>query len=257
MSKSSTKRTPRSTSKRRRASPTDGPASGSTDTPAAPEATGNDKNDLSAEAIEAFQANTEEGRRLRKALHGLLAGDVYRRQILPLTREGGAGPILEATADTYGRELVASMKPRDALERMLVEQCLWTHGRVLHLSTLANQQTAVETSRQVNASADKASNTFRRLLLALAEYRRPPRSGDSFTAIKQANIANQQVVQNQTEKTQKPSNEQGFADAPYRHTDAGETKTLPPHTGGVSVAAPQCPSHEAVERGDRTTDSSG
>ena len=93
-------------------------------------------------------------------------------------------------------ELVERMKPRDPLEEMLVTQCLWAHSRVAHLSMLANQQTDVETLQQVNDSADTASNTFRRLMLALVEYRRPLKMGDNFTAIKQANIANQQVVHN-------------------------------------------------------------
>ena len=149
------------------------------------------------DVLTVLQADTDEGRRVRKALHDLMAGEVYLRQIYLTTKDDmGIGAMSQATASKYATELVARMKPRDPLEDMLVMQCLWAHGRVAHLSMLANQQTSVETSQQVNDSADKASNTFRRLMLALVEYRRPPKLGDNFTAIKQANIANQQVVQN-------------------------------------------------------------
>jgi len=86
------------------------------------------------------------------------------------------------------------MKPRDPAEELLISQLVLTHTRVLHRTALASKQTFLEAIRIVNEYADRASNTYRRQMLALAEYRRPPRGGDSFTAIKQANIAQQQVV---------------------------------------------------------------
>jgi hypothetical protein len=92
---------------------------------------------------------------------------------------------------------------------MLVVQLVLTHARVLHLSDLANRQQGMEQIRTVHEYTDRASNTFRRLMLTLAEYRRPP-SATSFTAIRQANIANQQVVQNHENFGTKATNEQGF-----------------------------------------------
>ena len=63
--------------------------------------------------------------------------------------------------------------------------------------------------RTIHEYADRASNTFRRLMLILAEYRKPPRVGDSFTAIGQANIAGQQVVVNGGQENGNATNEQG------------------------------------------------
>lgn len=92
---------------------------------------------------------------------------------------------------------------------------LFTHARLVHLSSLANKQTRVEWAAMMNAAADRAANTFRRQMLALAEYRRPSRraGGDSFTAIGQANIAAQQVIQNNAPGIhEKATNEQGLAE---------------------------------------------
>jgi hypothetical protein len=88
------------------------------------------------------------------------------------------------------------MAPRDALEEMLIIQAIVTHARALHLNHLATRQERPITVRTVNEYADRASNTYRRLMLALAEYRRPPRPAANFTAIGQANVAQQQVVVN-------------------------------------------------------------
>jgi hypothetical protein len=46
-------------------------------------------------------------------------------------------------------------------------------------------------------------------MLALDEYRRPRRGGDSYTQIQQANIANQQIVDNRkTSNAETTTNEQ-------------------------------------------------
>ena len=120
---------------------------------------------------------------------------------------------------------------------------------------LANQQTVVETIQQVNDSTDKASNTFRRLMLALVEYRRPPKMGDNFTAIKQANIANQQIVQNAEagqSKTKNMTNEQGIADDDKREAEA--PKTLPADTGGIDIVTQSRPANQTVAPEHRPDD---
>lgn len=98
------------------------------------------------------------------------------------------GVSLDKSAVTYADDLIQRMAPRDPLEEMLVVQALMAHARVLHLTDLANRQTDLDSIRIMNEYAYKASNTFRRLMLALPEYRRSPRSGHTFTAIKHANI---------------------------------------------------------------------
>lgn len=101
---------------------------------------------------------------------------------------------------------------RDPLEEMLVVQALWTHTRLARLSSIANQQTTPNHIKVVHDACDRAGNTLRRQMLALAEYRRPPRT-DAFMAIKQANVAQQQVVQNvenRKPKNDEASNEKGL-----------------------------------------------
>ena len=68
----------------------------------------------------------------------------------------------------------------------------------------------------INEACDRAANSFRRLMLTLAEYRRPARTS-SFTAIGQANMAQQQVIsngQNPNFENTNRSNEQGSSPAP-------------------------------------------
>ena len=102
----------------------------------------------------------------------------------------------------------------DPLEQMLVTQMLWTHARVMHLTAAANRQDGLKQIRTISEACDGASNTFRRLLLALTEYRNPRRN---FTAIRQLNAAAQQVVQQQNNapaesenQNEKRENEKGL-----------------------------------------------
>lgn len=141
----------------------------------------------------------------------LVPGAVYvnalSRELEPLF----AGTDLGPSGMLFVRDLLARMKPRDAAEELLIAQLVMTHTRVLNLTALASKQSSIEAIRIINEYADRASNTYRRQMLALAEYRRPPRGGDSFTAIKQANIAQQQVVMNgDSNGKENATNEQGL-----------------------------------------------
>jgi hypothetical protein len=131
----------------------------------------------------------------------------------------------ETAARTYAQDAITNMAPRDPVEELLVAQLLFTHARVMRLSTLACQQTAIAPMGTLHEYADRASNTYRRLMLALAEYRRPPRTGDTFAIVKQANIAGQQVVQNFENSENNPTNEQGCR---HGQPEAG-THPVPAH----------------------------
>jgi hypothetical protein len=95
---------------------------------------------------------------------------------------------------------------------MLLVQMAWTHARLARLSAIAHEQERRANVQVVHDACDRAANTFRRQMLTLAEYRRPAQPG-SFVAIKQANLANQQVVQNVECPNAIASNEQGPATA--------------------------------------------
>lgn len=127
------------------------------------------------------------------------------------------GELRRRAAEHFVGGIKDTVQPRDALEEMLVVQMAWTHARLARLSAIANDQTATTNVRVLNDACDRAAGTFRRQMLALAEYRRPPRT-ENFVAIKQANVAAQQVVQNvqnQNSNLQNPvaSNEQGLSPA--------------------------------------------
>lgn len=180
-----------------------------------------------------------------RMLHGnILPGAIYSnacRQRLA----GFFGDVdVSASGITYADDLIERMAPRDPAEEMLVVQMLMAHARVMHLTSLANGQERLEPLRIVNEYADRASNTYRRLMLALAEYRKPPRGGDSFTAISQANIAGQQVVMNgETSPSENATNEQGH------HTRAEPNEVpaaLPAESRGAGIAPVVGTSRQAV-----------
>lgn len=123
------------------------------------------------------------------------------------------------------------------------------------LTALANQQTGLESLRTVHEYADRASNTYRRLMLALAEYRRPPRAGDTFAVVKQANIAGQQVIQNHENSGANATNEQGCG-RPTGDAIPGHTTppALPADTGGAGIPAFVRAARETVEAVHRPPD---
>jgi hypothetical protein len=119
-------------------------------------------------------------------------------------------------AETFVAGLKESVQPRDAIENMLMMQMAWTHARLAKLSAIAHNQKETNNVRIVNEACDRAASTFRRQMLTLSEYRRPPRS-DAFYAIRQANVANQQVVANGSDpipQHENRSNELGSSPLP-------------------------------------------
>lgn len=91
-------------------------------------------------------------------------------------------------------DFVEAMKPRDALEKLALEQLMVQHARVLALSRQASVSTDLDIVKVLNAACDGASSSFRRLMTSFRDHRRPKDFGASFT-IGQANVAQQQVIQ--------------------------------------------------------------
>lgn len=185
---------------------------------------------------------TEEQRRQVYAMQTQLIGsEVYRRQLSHISKD----TELHEAHLAYVVDLINSIKPRDALEQMLLMQALWTHARLAHLSVLANQQTHTISVKTINEACDRAANTFRRQMLALSEYR-SPKHGDTFMAIKQANVAQQQVITHGKNSHPISSNEQGFAPAP----------ALPPHPERTGITARVSSSKQAMAVQHRSEDGS-
>lgn len=151
--------------------------------------------DHAASLRERAASDGENGRVARELLHQTLLSRVYMRHLEGLTGGGVLHDALSPVSRDLTMDLADTVEPTDALERMLVEQATWTHARTAHLSLMTTQSTDLDTVVSLSTATDRASNNFRRLMLALKEYRQPQREPANHTSIGQANIAAQQVVQ--------------------------------------------------------------
>lgn len=191
---------------------------------------------------------------LARAMHGtVLPGAVYSAALAPML-----GDKPDPHASAYASDVLVRMAPRDAAEEMLIAQLLFAHARVMRLTELANRQTSIEAIRVIHEYADRASNTYRRLMLALAEYRRPPRTGDTFAVVKQTNIAGQQVIQNNEKPTNNPTNEQGSTPAAEPAARGAESPApipaLPADTERIEFSSFIRPARETVDAVHRPAD---
>ena len=123
-------------------------------------------------------------------------------------------------------------------EEMLVIQAAWTHARLARLSSIAHSQENRENLQAVHEACDRAANTFRRQMLALAEYRRPAQA-NSFVAIRQANVASQQVVQNVEPQAPSPQDRRTSYGAPASSSAnrSSATQSVSSQSRVVSVGA--------------------
>jgi hypothetical protein len=127
----------------------------------------------------------------------VLAGEIMRAISCPKEAFGQTEryPFVDTAID-YVKDTVERMQPRDELERMLIEQSIWLHARVARLSVQAANSTGEKSVRIFNEATDRATNAFRRHMLALKEYR-SARRPKVFMPIRSAHIANaagQQIV---------------------------------------------------------------
>jgi hypothetical protein len=172
-----------------------------------------------------------------------LAVSLYAHQLKAVT---GKDCRLDKSQTAFIVDLWDRFRPRDPVEEMLLMQMIQTHCRHMHVSSFAGQQHNLKWAGMMYEAAERAANTFRRQMLALAEYRRPPRP-KSFTAIGQANIAQQQVVQNG------PAAAGGAQIGKNENRNATNEKGLPPpppalpaDAGGAGVPAELGLPHEAL-----------
>lgn len=114
-----------------------------------------------------------------------LFGDVMGAVTLGLSLGAASQKLATAGAEILERT-IRTMKPRDQLERMVIEQLVWTHMRIQRLtqksSTMGKPELAMAFDDQIN----KAMNTYRRTLMALRDYRRGP-DQRPLVAIQQVN----------------------------------------------------------------------
>jgi hypothetical protein len=127
------------------------------------------------------------------------------RIVDPKTAEAKLGlqenEFVAAVRDNF-TEFVWRMKPRDPLEKLTLEQLMSHHVRVLRLTQQACGESDPALIRMLHEACDGASGAYRRLMTAFREDRRPHRQKAAI-AIDQANVANQQIVQNVTPHQEK------------------------------------------------------
>jgi len=92
----------------------------------------------------------------------------------------------------------------------------------------------------------------------LPSNRRPPKTGDTFSVIQQANIAGQQVIQNHGDSNENATNKQGCSPGAERGGAAAQPPAaLPADTGRDGFAAIFSPAGEAVGEVNRAEDAGG
>ncbi len=153
-----------------------------------------------------------------------------------------------------------------ALEHMLAmskqhgKEALWAHARAARLSQLMADSSDINHTRTLSEAADRASNTFRRLMTALDEHRRPSAKTSRPTTFAQTNIAGQQIIQNNLSANsaavpKNPSNELGY-DHAARQLSA-DTQGLPIDAGRTTVSAGSRATEPAVGKSDRPENHDG
>lgn len=110
---------------------------------------------------------------------------------IPLSKEVGASGF----KIYLDRLLKDAGNPTDPIERMMIEQLAMAHHRIAQLHVQTETADTVEGKKAYAAAAVRLTGEFRRLSLAIRQYRQPI-STKHFTVVRQQNIANgdQQVA---------------------------------------------------------------
>jgi hypothetical protein len=189
---------------------------------------------------------------VKDAFLNVVGGSVLSAQLKPFVTAASEEEAARS-AELFVEAVRESVQPRDALEEMLVVQMAWAHARLARLSAIAHNQEQRGNVQVVHDACDRAANTFRRQMLALAEYRRPAQPG-SFVAIRQANVANQQVVQNVENHTASSPN---FRNPAASNEQGSATPALPPVAEGVEIPAGGGEAEQTVAGQHRPQDTRG
>jgi hypothetical protein len=117
-----------------------------------------------------MRASIENGVRARMEHGYLMDAGAYEAQMQAVV--GKDAPVLAVhphlRLGPNGR-----VRPRDPIEELLVAQMVQQHARLTYLNVFAAQQANLKWGQMMHDAADRTVSTFRRQMLALAEYRRP------------------------------------------------------------------------------------
>jgi hypothetical protein len=165
---------------------------------------------------------------------------------------------LKAKYFEEARQLHKELSPRDAVEKIFVDQILWLHARLAHLNYYSTLQTQLKPMQVMHAACDRLADAMRRHLMAFAEYRQPERR--RFTAVRQANIAQQQIVTSASLSEGNLQSGKGGLDhdgAVERVISEAQKATLSALEERLTQAAAECAKDSAVEVGVGAEDEDG
>lgn len=128
---------------------------------------------------------------LNKGLIGSTVGGSILKSMVGNDLHGNVADELMAVA-------LEDFQPKTAAERMLVEQLVVNHMQVLRAHQRLAMAERYDTIEQSANIASKLQADFRKTLLTLKEWNAPPRP---VIHAQQANVANQQIIQQQNETT--------------------------------------------------------
>ncbi|MCY2987814.1 MAG: hypothetical protein NTY19_08125 [Planctomycetota bacterium] len=174
--------------------------------------------------------------------------------------------------------LVDAGRPTDPIELMMIEQIALAHFRIAELHVQVEQSRTAEEAKVYSTAAVRLTGEFRRLALALRQYRQPLLPKRSVAFIKQQNVAagDQQVayLAPGIPKNQIPFNSSGGEQASRRLGHAPGSSVIPespayggrseepaetrsPDAGRTRAAAASCVADPAVDEVDGTADRRG
>lgn len=117
-----------------------------------------------------------------RRLHGATLPSLVYADMLRTVFERIFGDArLTASALKYVSDLLERMAPSGPIEEMVAVQLVLSHARALRLNLLACLAEEPERIRILNEYADRAANTFRRLVIAQTERARTAEPGRSRT----------------------------------------------------------------------------
>ena len=189
---------------------------------------------------------------------GDLAGMIYDDLIRPCVsakfgKDHAAYHEIASTTVLHVRDTLQRINAADPMEEMLVGQALMTHARIVRLNHFMADATDIEQIKVLCEAADRASNTYRRQMAALGEYRHPK----ATPQFNQTNIASQQVIQNHVGQKEKSTNEQGLADANEHEPTPNPQAAIPTHAGGATITTASREEESALEAVHRPEDRCG
>jgi len=136
----------------------------------------------------------------------------------------------------------ASGDPSDPIEVLMIEQIALAHFRVGQLHAKAESAESTEAVKAYSSAAIRLTGEFRRLSLALRQYRQPTQT-KHFTVVKQQNLAeSQQIAQlNSSQPQNEAPSIVGDSEQVSKRLRHDPASVLPaePQTSGSRAAQPE------------------